>query len=191
MKAKTLKFSVLALAVAGFVGAGYSFYTGNAFPPFGLVHAAVQQPSLETHAQSSLPMALPDMSAIVARNGPAVVNISVSGTRKVSAGVPDMQLDPNDPFYEFFRQFGVPRQQGNTPIHGQGSGFIVTPDGIVLTNAHVVNGADEVTVKLTDKREFKAKVLRADKASDVAVLKIDASNLPVVTSGNASDVRVG
>ena len=191
MKAKTLKLSVVALAVAGFVGVGYSLGTVNAFPPFGLVHAAVQQPSLETYAQSSSPAALPDMSAIVARNGPAVVNISVSGTRKVSAGMPDMQLDPNDPFYEFFRQFGVPRQQGNTPIHGQGSGFIVTPDGIILTNAHVVNGADEVTVKLADKREFNAKVLGADKASDVAVLKIDASNLPVVTSGNPRDVRVG
>ena len=110
MKAKTLKLSVMALAVAGFVGAGYSIGTWTAFPAFGLVHAAVQQPSLDARAPSSVLTTLPDMSSIVERNGPAVVNISVSGMRKVSSREPGMQLDPSDPFYEFFRQFGVPRQ---------------------------------------------------------------------------------
>jgi len=93
--------------------------------------------------------------------------------------------------YQFFRHFGGPQQRGEGPTRGQGSGFIVSADGTILTNAHVVDGADEVNVKLTDKREFKAKVLGMDKASDVAVLKIDAKNLPVVTNGSAANARVG
>jgi serine protease Do len=102
------------------------------------------------------------------------------------------QLDPDDPFYEFFRRFGGPQLRGNEmPVRGQGSGFIVTADGTILTNAHVVDGADVVTVKLTDKREFKAKVKGLDKASDVAVLKIEASNLPTVRIGSAANTRVG
>ncbi len=191
MNVKQLKLSVAALAVAGLLGAGYTLGARDVFPAFGHAHAAVLATTADAVPTLSAPAALPDMAAIVTRNGPAVVNISVSGTRKVSAGIPDMQLSPNDPFYEFFRHFGPPRQQGDTPTHGLGSGFIVSADGTILTNAHVVDGADEVTVKLTDKREFKAKVLGMDKASDVAVLKIDAKNLPVVTSGNAGNVRVG
>jgi len=77
------------------------------------------------------------------------------------------------------------------PTHGLGSGFIVSPDGVVLTNAHVVADADEVIVKLTDKREFKAKVIGIDKPSDVAVLKIDAKDLPTVRIGDPQKVRVG
>ena len=132
------------------------------------------------------------MSAIVARNGAAVVNISVSGTAKRSAAAQGLpQLDPSDPFYEFFRHFGGPQQPGDQPTRGQGSGFILRADGIVLTNAHVVEGADEVMVKLTDKREFKARVLGVDKVSDVAVLKIEASNLPTLKIGSTADTRVG
>ncbi|MDR0379458.1 MAG: trypsin-like peptidase domain-containing protein, partial [Candidatus Accumulibacter sp.] len=133
---------------------------------------------------------LPDMSEIVARNSPAVVNISVSGT--VRGQMPDFPgLDPNDPFYEFFRHFRIPQQRGERQVRGQGSGFIVREDGIIMTNAHVVSDADEVTVRLNDKREFKAKVLGADKGSDVAVLKIEANNLPTVKIGDSSDTRVG
>ncbi len=121
-----------------------------------------------------------------------MVNISVTGTRKTSA----MGVDPeamSDPF-EFFRRFqqgpgsGMPRE---VPVRGMGSGFIVSADGVILTNAHVVKDANEVTVKLTDRREFRAKVLGSDPKTDVAVLKIDASNLPVVTLGNTKDLRVG
>ncbi|WP_246167877.1 DegQ family serine endoprotease [Propionivibrio limicola] len=135
--------------------------------------------------------ALPDMSAIVARNGSSVVNISISGKVK-NQGLADIPgLDPNDPFYEFFRHFGIPQQRGERQVRGQGSGFILREDGLILTNAHVIDGADEVTVKMIDKREFKAKVLGADKATDVAVLKIDARNLPTVKIGSSTRTRVG
>lgn len=150
-------------------------------------------------ASASLPgsvaersLALPDFSQIVAQQGPAVVNISVAGSAKAGLfpGMP--QMDPDDPFFEFFKRFQVPQgPRGRTPVHGQGSGFIVSSDGIVLTNAHVVAEAEEVTVKLTDKREFKAKVLGIDRPSDVAVLKIDSKNLPVVRIGSADNTRVG
>jgi len=135
--------------------------------------------------------ALPDMSEIVARNSAAVVNISMSGKVK-GQNVPDFSgLDPNDPFYEFFRHFGIPQQRGERQVRGQGSGFVVRDDGLILTNAHVVDGADEVIVRLNDKREFKAKVLGSDKATDVAVLKIDARNLPTVRIGSSAAIRVG
>ena len=189
MKTNRLKLSVAAVAVATALAGSYSL--GSYFPAVGHAHAAVE-PAAVAMPATATSMALPDMSAIVARNGPAVVNISVSGTRKVSAESQEIPgLDRNDPFYEFFRRFGGQQQQGQAPVHGLGSGFIVSSDGTVLTNAHVVDGADEVTVKLIDKREFKAKVLGIDKASDVAVLKIDAKNLPVVKAGSTSAVRVG
>lgn len=130
----------------------------------------------------------PDFAAIVDQYGAAVVNISVSGTSKTSFA----QIDPDDPFYEFFRRFGgVPQQRDSVPTRATGSGFIVSADGVVLTNAHVVADADEVTVKLTDKREFKAKVIGVDKPSDVAVLKISAQGLPAVHIGNPQQTRVG
>ncbi|MDH5578050.1 MAG: DegQ family serine endoprotease [Betaproteobacteria bacterium] len=122
--------------------------------------------------------ALPDFAAIVQQYGPAVVNITTSGTRK--AAVQQVPL----PF-----QFGVP--QPEVPVQGQGSGFILSADGIVLTNAHVVHNADEVTVKLTDRREFSAKVLGSDSATDIAVLRIDARDLPAVKLGDPKRARVG
>jgi serine protease Do len=150
----------------------------------------------------------PDFSQITARSGPAVVNISVTGMVKTSNngngsgdtaqrhGVPGPQgMDPNDPFFEYFRRFQGPdgplQAPSQVPMHGQGSGFIVSPDGIILTNAHVVRDAKDVTVKLTDRREFTAKVLGSDARTDVAVLKIEASGLPVVQMGNTRDLKVG
>lgn len=134
---------------------------------------------------------LPDFSALVERYGPAVVNISVKASVKTSGGV---QLPPgfgeNDPFFRFFQD---PRlQPREAPIvRGEGSGFIIDAEGVILTNAHVVQDAKEVTVKLTDKREFTAKVLGSDAKSDVAVLKIEAENLPTVKLGDPADVKVG
>jgi serine protease Do len=141
-------------------------------------------------AAASVPSAaLPDFAAIAQQYGPAVVNIAVSGTRKT--GFPGGQDDDN-PFSQFFH--GVPFRFGppaEVPVQGQGSGFIVGADGIVLTNAHVVQDATEVTVKLTDRREFRAKVLGVDPMTDVAVLRIDAKNLPVVRLGDPARARVG
>ena len=134
---------------------------------------------------------LPDFTVLVDQQGPAVVNISVQAGTKTSARGPAMPgLDPDDPFQQFFR--GFPGQgHGAMPMRGEGSGFIVSEDGVILTNAHVVADADKVKVKLKDRREFEAKVLGQDEASDVAVLKIDAQHLPTVRLGNPADLKVG
>ncbi len=143
---------------------------------------------------------LPDMAGIAARFGPAVVNISVSGTRKVSTTGDASNDDADDApdadamrdfLQEFQKRFGGLPPQLKLPVRGEGSGFIVRPDGVILTNAHVVSGADEVVVKLTDRREFIAKVLGSDKLTDVAVLKIAATGLPVLAAGPMQPPRVG
>ena len=186
MQAKTFRLSLIALAVVGVAGAVYANNDelSNPAVPTAPVSSASAAPSPST-------MALPNFSAIVAKSGPAVVNITVSGHTKVA--MPDMpQLDPNDPMFEFFRRFQQPGQPGGEmPTRGMGSGFIIRPNGVVITNAHVVDGASEVTVKLTDKREFKAKVVGVDKPTDTAVLKIDAQNLPTVTLGDPAQTGVG
>jgi serine protease Do len=174
---------VLALLGAGVLG-GAAVEALHHAPPAAT--AAVLPPIPATTVQSPAgggAVVMPDFPLITQRYGPAVVNISVVGR----AQAPDL----SDPL-EFFRQFqrgGVP--QRNVPVRGMGSGFIVGADGIILTNAHVVKDATEVMVKLTDRREFKAKVLGSDTKTDVAVLKIDASNLPVVTLGSTEKLRVG
>ncbi|MGC3962250.1 MAG: DegQ family serine endoprotease [Rhodocyclaceae bacterium] len=138
--------------------------------------------------------ALPDFSALVEQVGPAVVNIRVTS---VSKDDDDETAMEQDPFYDFFRRFGIPapnmpRGQAQPRIsQGEGSGFIVSGDGYVLTNAHVVADATDVTVKLTDKREFKAKVIGSDARTDVALIKIDATGLPFVRIGDAQRAKVG
>ena len=165
-------------SIGGAIGT-YAFSSAQAqsTPPASVARqGAAPAPTLQ---------ALPDFATIVAQNGAAVVNISVSGTRRTNLP----QIDRNSPFYEFFRQFPGPRSEA--PVQGQGSGFIVSAEGIVLTNAHVVADAKEVTVKLTDRREFTAKVVGLDKATDVAVLRISGSNLPTVKIGDSRKSRVG
>ncbi|WP_427912889.1 DegQ family serine endoprotease [Ramlibacter sp. MMS24-I3-19] len=171
---------VIALAAAGFGGA-----VGNEL----LLHHAHAEGAPASAPVAPVPAAstLPDFAAITQKFGPAVVNISVSGVHKTSAA------DMDDPF-EMFRRF----QEGpnamrpkEVPVHGLGSGFIVSPDGLILTNAHVVKDANEVTVKLTDRREFRAKVLGSDPKTDIAVLRIQAKNLPVVQLGDAKNLRPG
>jgi serine protease Do len=140
---------------------------------------------------------LPDFTELVEKQGAAVVNISVTQTQK-SAGLPQIpNLSEDDPMYDFFRRF-IPQPPGggggngrDPEMHGQGSGFIISQDGYLLTNTHVVSGADEIIVKLRDKREFKAKVIGTDRRTDVALIKIDATGLPAVTIGNPEKLKVG
>ena len=139
-------------------------------------------------AQTAPTQSLPDFADLADRVGPAVVGIRT--TAKIGGGpqggLPIPDLDENDPMYEFFRRFFPnppqqgpqgPRQQQPGPRRnvprGLGSGFIISADGYVLTNAHVVDGADEVNVTLTDKREYKAKIIGADKRTDVALVKVE------------------
>ena len=121
--------------------------------------------------QRSAAGALPDFSALVEQNGPAVVNISTTTAPvRTQMQVPQIPGDPGDPIQEFFRRFQIPMPQGgDMPRRGVGSGFIVSADGYILTNAHVVDEASEVMVRLTDKREFKAKVIGVDRRTDVAI----------------------
>ena len=201
--ASTPRRLVLALVTAGALGA-----TGAGLIGAHQARAVTPPPAIAASAAAGQ---LPSFAQITAQNGPAVVNISVTGTTRTAWNGGDdeddepsssarqrqmSQLDPDDPFYEFFRRFGIPGgampgQPSAAPTHGLGSGFIVSPDGLVLTNAHVVKGASDVTVKLTDRREFRAKVLGSDPKTDVAVLKIDAKNLPTVRLGSTRDLQVG
>ncbi len=204
MKTNSLSPSrlVLALVAAGVIGgAGASFVGGS------MVHAQVAPAAVAAAASANNTIVAPNFAQIVQRFGPAVVNISVSGLTKTSddgdddsaptaqQGIPGM--DPNDPLFQLFKRFQGQQGQGGrqpqreVPMRAQGSGFILSSDGIILTNAHVVKGAKDVTVKLTDRREFTAKVLGADAKTDVAVLKIDAKNLPTVPMGNSKDLQVG
>lgn len=146
---------------------------------------------------------VPDYRAIVRQAGPAVVGVTVAGTRGAEEGESGSNsgsgLPPefeNDPFFQFFRgmpgfQFRRGGSSPKTPFRGQGSGFIISADGLILTNAHVVRDAKDVTVKLSDRREFAAKVLGSDPVTDVAVLRIDAKGLPVVRLGDAQTLEVG
>ncbi|MFO1427865.1 MAG: DegQ family serine endoprotease [Steroidobacteraceae bacterium] len=146
-------------------------------------------PAAATGPGAALARSLPDFAGLVDRFGPAVVNVAVVGRRQNVSGP---AISPDDPFYEFFRRFGGQIPHGNQPPpRGEGSGFIVSPDGYILTNAHVVDDAADVTVKLTDRREFTAKVVGVDKRTDVAVIKIDAKSLPTVRIGDPSKLRPG
>jgi serine protease Do len=141
--------------------------------------------------QQAIPLATaPNYRAIVAQSEPAVVGITTSGPVTTSSPEQFYFGGGNDnPLLQFFR--GLPMPQQRSIMHAQGSGFLISPDGLVLTNAHVVDGAKQVTVKLSDHREYKAKVLGADRTSDIAVLKIDAHGLPTVRIGNSDQLRVG
>ncbi len=197
MQQLSLKSSrlVVALVAAGVIGGAGVTVLQNVSG----AHAASPAVSANASVPASVPMALPDFPAITAQNGPAVVNISVTGVTKTSDDAPAAGGRGAIPFggenlQEFFHRFeqGPGRQTPReTPTRGQGSGFIVSSDGIILTNAHVVRNAQEVSVKLTDRREFVAKVLGTDPKTDVAVLKIEASNLPTVSTGRIQDLRVG
>ena len=136
-----------------------------------------------------------DFPTIVERYGPAVVNISASAAAQQASLPAPAAMDTDDPLLALVKHV-VPQSQASQGssarvITGMGSGFIVSPDGLILTTAHVVDQADEVTVRLTDRREFKAKVVAVDVQSDVAIIQVDATKLPTVKLGDSSRVRVG
>jgi serine protease Do len=198
MQANTFKRSAVALAVAAAFAVGVAvadrvtLHTASA----ATAVAPAVAPTPIAQSVSAAPIAaLPDFSGLVEKYGSAVVNISVVQGTKTAAHMPRLQMPDEEDLPQFFRnlpfQFQSPEPEERGPTRGVGSGFIVSADGIILTNAHVVDGADEVSVKLTDKREFIAKVLGVDKTTDIAVLKIAARDLPYVRIGDPKTTKVG
>jgi serine protease Do len=183
-------FAVMTMAVSGYSRPGHA-----------------ESPPIATPADVSVisargPAGLPDVAGIAAQFGPAVVNISVKGTRKISTtggpsddddtlGVQEDADAKRELLRRFEQLFGGLPSHFSVPVQGEGSGVIVRSDGVILTNAHVVSGAQEVVVKLSDRREFSAKVLGADALTDVAVLKVEASDLPVLRVASSQPVRAG
>jgi len=149
------------------------------------------------HALAQTVRELPDFTRLVDDQGNAVVNISTTQAVRRSGATPQVPGIEDEEVLEFFRRF-IPRQQpgpGQGPRQPEarslGSGFIISADGYILTNAHVVEGADEINVRFTDKREFKAKVIGADRRTDIAVIKIEAASLPAVKFGDPTKLKVG
>ena len=203
---KTFTFNkklVAAACTALTLGAGVMFWTGGV-----QAQAVSTAPVAASAAAAPMVKGLPDFTTLVDAVGPSVVNIRTMERVRPQAEPVDGGMDPD--MQEFFRRFfgapfpGMPQQpqqpgprrrggQGDGELRpsGVGSGFILTTDGFIMTNAHVVDGADEVLVTLADKRELKAKVVGLDKRSDVAVVKVQASNLPAVKVGDVSQLKVG
>jgi serine protease Do len=202
LNAALIAAGVLAVGTAGAFGLPNWLKKGDAQPPLA---ASASTPETQAAAPAPVPMLgtqgqVPNYRAIVERFGPAVVGVTVAGTHQASAE--ERGLPPgaeSDPFFQFFKGipgFGQgpgqsPRGNPSTPFRGQGSGFIISADGLILTNAHVVREAKEVIVKLNDRREFSAKVLGLDPATDIAVLRIDAKDLPTVRLGDPKGLGVG
>jgi serine protease Do len=192
LRTKTLVWSAAGLLAVG-TATGLSaqaLLQATASPPV----SSANTDSGRAAASQPIPMiTAPNYRAIVARNQAAVVGITTAGPINTSSpqgfsfGGPDG--DEGNPLGQFFHGLPMPKQHGMQ--HAQGSGFLISADGLVLTNAHVVDGAKEVTVKLSDHREYKAKVLGADRSSDIAVLKIDEHGLPTVTLGDSEQLGVG
>ena len=207
MSFRTLIRKPLAAAALGaaVVAAPVSaLYALGVTPGTAATAPAVAAPVTPVPATGNPAAVLPDFSTMVQKYGPAVVNITVVSKIPVSNNSPGDDDDdddngggnnvnpfgPNSPFAPFFR--GLPQMpQQPQPTRGEGSGFIIRPDGFILTNAHVVNGASEVTVRLTDRHEYTAKVIGIDTKSDVAVIKIPAKDLPTVKLGDSHNLRVG
>jgi serine protease Do len=174
---------VAALSLVGLLAAGYGWWHASHGAEAALEPPPAAVPQLLAPASG-----LPDFTPIIREFGPAVVNIQVT---KVGPHPTVYMGDSDDPLSRFFRRFGMPTPPHAIQRQAEGSGFIVSPDGIILTNAHVVDGASEVTVKLTDRREFKARVVGIDRPTDVAVLRVKANGLPVARLGESVPVHVG
>jgi serine protease Do len=202
MKMKALSAAMIAAGVLVVSSAGAfdltpNWLKGSKAQSTQVANAA---PVSDSSAPAAVPLlpaqGVPNYRAIVKQFGPAVVGVTVAGMHKAS--MEEQGLPPgmeNDPFFQFFR--GMPGMQqrgqrgGQVPFKGLGSGFIISSDGLILTNAHVVRDAKEVTVKLSDRREFNAKVLGIDPTTDIAVLRINAKDLPTVRLGDPRNLEVG
>jgi len=201
MTAKNWVLTIVAVALAAAAtSAAFSLYPATRVAQDRPAAPGLSSPagSAATPAppQAIAPGITPNYRAIVQQAAPAVVGITVAGRHRL--GPDEVPMDLDDPFFQFFRslpgfQLRLPRPEhgDNVPFRSQGSGFIISSDGLILTNAHVVREAKEVTVKLSDRREFRAKVLGSDAATDIAVLRIDAKHLPVVRLGDAQQLQVG
>lgn len=184
--------SIISYVLVAFLSAGLTLVGLQNFPHF-LISSAQAEP-IQTLTIPQNVAAIPNpnsvgnfVSAAVNRVGPAVVRIDTE--RTVSAKIPDPFFD--DPFFRRFFGEGMPQFPQEYQQRGQGSGFIVDSSGIILTNSHVVKGADKVTVTLRDGRQFQGEVRGSDDPSDLAVVKINGNNLPVAPLGNSSEVQVG
>jgi serine protease Do len=198
---KKIGYTLIAAGVGAALATGYSHMDTRAFSSAQAATApmGVTAPAVAASAAANLP----DFAALVDRAGPSVVNISVvSNGKKGMQSAPDADDDDDDeggPPPDLYKRFGIPggpggpggRMQPQPQMRGLGSGFIVSPDGYIVTNAHVVDGASEVTVKLTDRREFTAKVIGSDKRTDVALIKIDATGLPALDINANPAIRKG
>ena len=199
MQLKKIPYALAAAGIGAALATGYMKLDGNAV---AAANAAVSTPAA-VMAPAVAPTAaarLPDFTTLAEKSGASVVNISVTGKMRTAAATSDDDDgdgdDNQDPFREFFKRFGgpngqMPQMPRSMPSQGLGSGFIVSPDGYIVTNAHVVDGASEVTVKLTDRREFTAKVIGTDKRTDIALIKIDAKNLPALDLSAPPGVKQG
>ena len=172
---------------------GVALATGGAVLATGMLPPAL---AADATPPVRVEMTVPDFSALVQQNAAAVVNVSVTGKGRPALAGRDLPFpdpdDENNPFGELFKHFPAPPQGGKgMPVQGLGSGFILSADGYIITNRHVVDGADKISVKLNDKREFPAKLIGSDAQSDIALLKIGAKDLPTVTVGDAGSLKVG
>ncbi len=195
MQLSKVTYALIAAGIGAGLATGYNQLDSPA------VSAALAAPAPALVAPAAGPVALtnlPDFTSLVDRVGVSVVNISVvhGKGRAGPAGDGDDEEEGN-PYREFQKRFGGGpngpgmRPQQQQPSQGQGSGFIISNDGYIVTNAHVVDGATEVTVKLTDRREFTAKVVGADKRTDIALIKIEAKSLPAIEFSSKTAVRRG
>ena len=187
---RPLAAAVLGAAIVAVPAGAVYLYTSHHAAQAASVPTAAAAATSAPAAPLPVVSGLPDFRQLVQNCGPAVVNVSVRGTVKAGNQLKmPPGIGPDTPLYHFFNMPMPPNH--NNVVRGEGSGFIVSPDGVILTNAHVVEDAQRVMVKLTDRREFEAKVLGSDAKSDVAVLKIEAKNLPVVKLGDPQSLQVG
>lgn len=194
MKLNIVAKGLIAAALIGVVVSHYAAWDGsywrhaNAVPTHAATITGGDRLGMSGHP---VVQSLPDFVSIAEKNGAAVVNITVTQQVRSANRSPVPKLNEDNPLFDHFHRFQGPMPQDDEPAFNMGSGFIVSADGYILTNAHVIANAKEVTVKLNDRREFEAKVIGADRRTDVAVVKIDASNLPTVKFGNPAETKVG